>query len=105
MHSGCMASQRRISVTLEGPDQQAIEAFADQSRPEHATLEEWASQHGIGIRGASEAAIVRVLARAGAEALREKALEEGYARLAADRQADRDERRALRDRAAARYVE
>jgi hypothetical protein len=98
MHSGCMTS-RRISVTLDGPDQQALEIFTDPSRPEHATLEAWASQHGLNVRDASEAAILRTLVRAGAAALREKALEEGYAKLAAQSLEDQHERRALRDRA------
>ena len=61
-------------------------------------LEAWAEAHGISVRDASDAAILRTLIRAGAEALREKALEEGYARLARSRQEDRAERRAIRDR-------
>jgi hypothetical protein len=93
-----MAHTKRISVTLDAPDQQAIEAFVDASRPEHATLEAWASQHGITVRDASDSAILRTLVRAGAEALREKALEDGYERLAASRDEDRAERRAIRDR-------
>jgi hypothetical protein len=98
MHSGCMTS-RRISVTLDAPDQQALEVFADPSRPEHATLEAWAGQHGLSVRDASDAAILRTLVRAGAAALREKALEDGYARLAEQSLEEQQERRALRDRA------
>jgi hypothetical protein len=98
MHSGGMTT-RRISVTLDAPDQQAIDAFGDPSRPEHATLEAWARQHGLNVRDDSDAAIVRALVRAGAEALREKALEAGYAKLAATRDEDQHERRDLRDRA------
>jgi hypothetical protein len=97
-----MASTRRISITLDVPDQQAIEPFADPSRPEHAALEAWAAQHGLNLRDDSDAAIVRTLIRAGAEALREKALEDGYARLAASRQQDKTERRAIRERALSR---
>lgn len=93
-----MTDTRRISVTLDIPDQQAIEPFAELSRPEHATLEAWAAEHGLSVRDDSDAAIVRVLVRAGAEALRQKALEDGYTRLAESRRSDRDERRAIRDR-------
>jgi hypothetical protein len=88
-------------VTLDAPDEQVLELFTDPSRPEHATLEAWASQHGLGVRDASEAAVLRTLLRAGAAALREKALEAGYVQLAAERE-DRQERRALRDRAVER---
>jgi hypothetical protein len=97
-----MATTRRISVTLDVPDQQAIEPFADPSRPEHAVLETWAAQHGLNLRDASDAAVLRALIRAGAEALHEKALEDGYARLAASRQKNLSERRSVRDRALAR---
>jgi hypothetical protein len=92
-----MRSSRRISVTLDAPDQQAIEVFADHTRPERATLEAWATQHGLSLRDDSDAAVLRTLIRAGAEALREKALEQGYAQLAASRSDDLTERRALRD--------
>jgi len=97
-----MGTTRRISLTLDVPDQQAIEPFADPSRPEHAALEAWAAQHGLNIRDESDAAIVRTLVRAGAEALREKALEDGYARLAVSRHEDQTERRAIRDHALSR---
>ncbi len=86
-------------MTLDAPDQQAIEPFADHTRPEHATLEAWASQHGLNLRDDSDAAILRTLIRAGAEALREKALEDGYTRLAAFRTEDEAQRRSIRDRA------
>lgn len=94
-----MLTTKRVSVTLDDPDLRAIEAFADSSRPERATLEEWATRHGITVRDASDSAILRTLVRAGAEALREKVLEDGYKRLAASRDEDRAERRAIRDRA------
>ncbi len=99
LHNVLMASTRRVSVTLDTPDQQAIEAFADSSRPEHTVLEAWAQAHGINVRDASDSAILRTLIRAGAEALREKALEEGYTRLAKSHQEDRAELRAIRNRA------
>lgn len=96
-------------MSLDAPDQQAIEIFADPSRPEHAALEEWASQHGLNLRDDSDAAILRTLVRAGAEALREKALEQGYAKLATTHLEDANERRAVRDhsirRSPARFAE
>lgn len=46
--------------------------------------------------------MLRALAGAGAEALREQALDQGYARLAKSRNDDIAERRALRNRAAKR---
>jgi len=90
-------------VTLEAPDQEAIEVFVDPSRPEHATLKAWASQHGLSMRDDSDAAVLRALVRAGAEALRDRALEEGYARLAATRGDDQTERPDIRDRALRRF--
>ena len=98
MHTVRMTTTRRVSVTLDTPDQQAIEPFADASSPEHSALESWAQAHGISVRDASDAAILRTLIRAGAETLRERALEEGYTRLAMSRREDRAERRAIRDR-------
>lgn len=86
-------------MTLDVPDQQAIAVFADRDRPERAILEAWAAQHGLSIRDDSDAAVLRTLVLAGAEALRTKALEQGYERLAAAHQDEQDERRALRDRA------
>jgi hypothetical protein len=100
-----MTSTRRISLTLDVLDQQAIEPFVDPSRPEHAALEGWATEHGITLRDESDAAVIRTLVRAGAEALLEKALEDGYARLAASRHQDQTERRAIRDRALNRAAE
>src|SRR5215472_8245370 len=99
-----MATTRRVSVTLDGPDQQAIEPFVDPSRPEHAILEAWALQHGLSLRDDSDAAVLRTLVRAGAEALRDRALEDGYDRLAMSRAEDEEERRSLRARSVRRTV-
>lgn len=96
---GSMAATKRVSVTLDAPDQQAIEAFADHDRPERAVLEAWAARHGLSIRDDSDAAVLRTLILVGAEALRMKALEQGYERLAASHRDEQAERRALRDRA------
>jgi hypothetical protein len=67
-----------------------------------AALQAWAAQLGVIVRDDSEAALLRALVRVGAQALRMKALEQGYERLAESHSNDRDERRALRDRAIAR---
>jgi len=98
---------KRITVTLEGAEQNTLSAFADPERAEHAALEEWADERGLPLKS-SEAGMVRVLLQAGAEALREKALERGYAQLAETLRADEDRtgernlrraRRANRDQA------
>lgn len=102
MHHGAMVASRRISVTLDYSDQQAVEVFVDPTRPEHAALWAWAFEHGLSIRDDSDAAVLRTLVRAGAEALRTKALEQGYEKLAASHTQDQDERRALRDNALGR---
>lgn len=104
MHYVRMTTARRVSVTLDGPDQRAIEAFADPARPEHATLEAWASQHDLNLRDDSDAAVLRALIRAGAEALQEKALEDGYDLLAKSRAEDEPERRSLRARSLGRMA-
>ena len=97
---------KRITVTLEGADQSALAAFADPERAEHAALEAWADERDLPLK--SEAGMVRVLLRAGVEALREQALARGYAELAeaqradderADERKSRQARRSARDRA------
>lgn len=98
-----MSATRRISVSLDGADQAVLDAFAAVDRAEHAALERWAAEHGFSVRDSSESAVMRVLARVGAAALREQALEDGYAKLAVDvSKDDRDERRARRARYADR---
>lgn len=95
---------KRITVTLEGAEQDALSAFADPERTEHAALAAWAQERGLPLKG-SEAAIVRALVRAGVEALQEKALELGYTRLAAELAANEDrqaERKLRRERRASR---
>lgn len=93
-----MTTARRVSVSLDGPDQRAIEPFVDPARAEHAALQAWASRHGLSLRDDSDAAILRTLVRAGAEALRMQALEDGYDRLAGSHTEDEGERRFLRNR-------
>ncbi len=77
----CMT--KRTTVSLDDADQQTLASFADPTRTEWDTLVESAARHGITLkRGASEATIIRALLRAGAAALREQAMEQGYAQLA-----------------------
>lgn len=93
---------RRTTLTLTDADETVLESFADPDRAEHAALVAWAAEHGESLSRA-EAAVLRLLLRAGAEALREKALEVGYAQLAASRtDQDRAESRARRERYAER---
>lgn len=77
----CMA--KRLSVTLDADDVRTVEAFADPSTREHESLVAWAASRGIDPDGlTSEAALLRLLLRAGAESLRSKALDVAYADLA-----------------------
>jgi hypothetical protein len=98
----CMA--KRLSVTLEAADEGALIAFADPDRAEHAALAAWAVQHGLQLPvSPSEAALIRLLLRVGIESLHEKALDEGYAQLAASlTDEERADSRAARDRYADR---
>jgi hypothetical protein len=91
---------KRMSVTLEGEDEQAVSLFAEPGTPEHTALTEWVISRGLNpARLGSEASVVRALLRAGADRLREHALDEGYAALAAGTtKAERAETRVARRR-------
>ncbi|WP_338888709.1 hypothetical protein [Rhodococcus sovatensis] len=93
---------KRLPVTLDSDDQAEVAVFSDPDRLESAILREWAQQNHITVRDNSESGIVRALLRAGAESLREKALETGYAALAKDQADALGEQRARRDRYAER---
>ncbi|MGQ0718911.1 MAG: hypothetical protein ACT4NP_16675 [Pseudonocardiales bacterium] len=74
---------KRTTVTFDDQDQRAVASVSNPDGAEWAALVESAAEKGITLkRGASEAAIIRALVHAGAEALRERALERGYAELA-----------------------
>ncbi|HEX8758972.1 MAG TPA: hypothetical protein VF734_03125 [Pseudonocardiaceae bacterium] len=74
---------KRTTVTFDEHDQGAIASVSNPDRAEWAALVEAAAEKGITLKpGASEASIIRVLVHAGADALRERALERGYAELA-----------------------
>ena len=74
---------RRTTVTFEDHDERVIASVSNPDRAEWAALVDAAAEKGIILKpGASEAAIIRALVHAGADALRERALERGYAELA-----------------------
>jgi hypothetical protein len=74
---------KRLSVTLDADDVRTVEAFADSSSREHESLLAWAASRGIDPGGlTSEAALLRLLLRAGAESLRANALDVAYANVA-----------------------
>lgn len=74
---------KRTTVTFDEHDQGAIASVSNPERAEWAALVEAAAEKGITLKpGASEASIIRALVHAGADALRERALERGYAKLA-----------------------
>lgn len=87
---------KRLPVTLDSEDQAELAVFSDPGRLEAGILREWAQRQHITIRDNSESGIARALLRAGAEALREKALEAGYDELAKDRAEGRAEQHARR---------
>ncbi|HZI98395.1 MAG TPA: hypothetical protein VFD41_12800 [Actinomycetales bacterium] len=74
---------KRLSVTLSDDDEVALAAFS--SGAGRMTLRAWAAERGLSLgRSPSEAALLRVLVRAGAEALQVQGLDAGYAALAAE---------------------
>jgi hypothetical protein len=94
-----MKTTKRLPVTLEQSDEQAIESFRAAERPDGAMLRAWANEHGFRLPAdPSESAVVRLLARAGAEALHQRAIEAGYAKLAEQNAEDRASAQARRDR-------
>lgn len=90
---------KRLSLILGEDDQQRLEPFMHAGTGQHEVLQRWAAEHGIGSVN-SEAAVMRALLQAGVEALRDDALDAGYAELARlyDGIEERAERRAARDR-------
>jgi hypothetical protein len=96
----CMT--KRLSLSLESEDEAMLARLAGENSPERRVLISWTRLRGMSpdqIR--SEASLIRVLLRIGAERLREQALDEGYAQLAAERDAIEE---AESHEARARYV-
>jgi hypothetical protein len=89
---------KRLSLSLESEDEAMLAGFMREDSPDRGVLINWIALHGMTpeqIR--SEAAVLRVLLRVGAERLHEQALDEGYAQLASEldttRQAEINEAR------------
>ncbi len=94
---------KRLSLILGETDESVLEPFIRSGTGQHRVLQRWAAEHGVGNVN-SEAAAIRALLQAGADALRDEVLDDGYAELAQvyDGTKAGDERRAARDRYVAR---
>lgn len=90
---------KRLSLILGEGDQLTLEPFIRPGTGQHQVLRRWAAEHGVGAVN-SEAAAIRALLQAGAQALSDEVLDSGYAELAQvyGGAAERGERRAARDR-------
>ncbi|WP_225345681.1 MULTISPECIES: hypothetical protein [Mycobacteriaceae] len=94
---------KRVSLILKDADEAAIAPYLSEGSASFEVLRQWANKHGEkDIK--SEAAALRALLQAGAEALREQVLDTGYAQLAEEfnNEPAHTERRAARDRYARR---
>jgi len=94
---------KRLSLILGETDESVLEPFIRSGTAQHRVLQRWAAEHGVGNVN-SEAAAIRALLQAGADALRDEVLDDGYAELAQvyDGTEAGDERRAARDSYVAR---
>ncbi len=95
---------KRVSLTLADSDTARIGPYLVEGSAAFEVLRRWASEHNLADDIESEAAALRALLRAGAEALEERVLDVGYAQLATEFNAEPSnvERRAARDRYARR---
>jgi hypothetical protein len=94
---------KRVSLILKDADEAVIAPYLTEGSASFEALRQWADQRGeSNIR--SEASALRALLQAGAEALRERVLDAGYAQLAPEFNSEpaRGERREARDRYARR---
>ena len=79
----CMS--KRLSLSLESEDEAMLARFMRDDSPDRGVLISWIALQGMTpeqIR--SEAGVLRVLLRVGAERLHEQALDEGYVQLASE---------------------
>lgn len=93
----CMS--KRVSLILKDADEAVIAPYLDKDSDAFDMLKQWAEQRGqVGIK--TEAAALRALLQAGIETVRNQALDNGYAQLAEEFNAEpaHIERRAARDR-------
>lgn len=90
---------KRVSLILKDADEAVIAPYLDEGSESFEALRRWASWRGDAAVK-SEAGALRVLLRAGAEALSEQMLDFAYAELAAEvnNAPHADERRVARDR-------
>ena len=96
---------KRTTLTLEDSDEALLSAFEQPDSLERSALMGYAAEHGwkVSEYRLSEGALIRTLLRVGAETLRERALEIGYAQLEASyTDEERAEMRARRERRAKR---
>ena len=95
---------KRVSLILGDSDEAVIAPYLSQGSPAYEVLRHWASQRPGADDIKSEAAALRALLQAGAEALQEHVLDAGYAQLAAEFNSESAnvERRTARDRYARR---
>lgn len=93
---------KRVSLILKDADEAVLAPYLSDGTAEMAAVQSWAQRHGITVT--SEAAVLRVLLQAGAEAIRESVLASAYADLAEEFNAPEPEaeRRAARGRYAER---
>ena len=91
---------KRVSLILGDSDEAVIAPYLSQGSPAFEVLRHWTSQRDVADDIKSEAAALRALLRAGAEALQEYVLDVGYAELAEEFNSESAnvERRAARDR-------
>lgn len=93
---------KRVSLILKDTDEAILAPYLREGTVEMDAVRSWAQHHGVTV--STEAAALRVLLQAGAEAIRESVLELAYTALAEEFNApDMDaDRRAARARYAAR---
>jgi hypothetical protein len=94
---------KRLSVIIGDADQVRLEPFFVKDSPERSALQAWLAERGER-PATSDAASIRALLQAGAEALQDDILNAAYAELAEeyDDQAARADRRTARKRYADR---
>jgi len=94
---------KRVSLILKDADEAALTPYLNEGTAAFEALRQWTDQRGEGdIK--SEAGALRALLQAGAEAIGERVLDAGYAKLATEfnNEPANAERRTARDRHARR---
>jgi len=94
---------KRLSISLSDEDEAVLQAFTGPDSHDGTMLTDWARRRGLNLGPSpSEAAVLRALARVGAEALSERGLDAGYAAMAAELGQDTADSREARHRYARR---